>query len=241
MSNFGSSEFGPAVFGGDPSFSGLLLDVDAEVTTLARRYLARRTTDGTAIKTIEFSLGQGGVDLFSYTTAIPVNPDAQTLELPLTLSPIVLPGTLSTVAATITIATTDDLTAILRPDYQVEVTTGSGVETLVVEEVTATNFTVTTPASWTDPFATGTIKPYVAGAKNITQYEHANPHSGTTYCVVTATEANETLSEIGIWAIVKCSPYQAEVGTTFLAAIAHFPLVCKNSSMSYAFRVNVQF
>ena len=58
MSEFGPAEFGPAGFGGDPSAAGLLLEIDAEVTNVARRLLARKTTDGTAFKVIEFSLGQ---------------------------------------------------------------------------------------------------------------------------------------------------------------------------------------
>jgi hypothetical protein len=138
--------------------------VDAEVTTRSRRLLARKTTDGTAFKAIEFSLGQGGVDPFDYKTAVPVNPDAQALEIPIALAP-----------------------------------------------------------------------------KAVTEYEHPNPSSACTYCVVDPGEANEVLSEIGIWAEILWSPYTAEIGTVFLAAIAHFPIVCKNSSMSYAFRVNVQF
>jgi len=240
MSNFGPAEFGPAVFGGDPA-SSLLLEVDAEVTTIARRFIARSTTDGTAFKTIEFSLGQGGTDPFDYKTTVPVNPDAQSLELPISIPMVTLPGTLSTIASDTTIGTSEDLTTWLRPGYQVEVTTASGIETLVVSTVSSTEFTVTTDATWTDPIATGTIEPYITGAKNITEYEHANEHSGTTYCVVTPTEANEALSEIGIWGTVLWSPYTAEIGSTFLAAIAHFPLICKNTSMSYALRVNVQF
>lgn len=164
MSEFGPAEFGPASFGGDPSVAGLLLEIDAEVTSLARRLLARKTTDGTAFKAIEFALGRGGVDPFDYKTAVPVNPDAQSLEIPIALAP-----------------------------------------------------------------------------KAVTEYERPNIGSGCTYCVVDPGEANEVLSEIGIWAEILWSPYTAEIGTVFLAAIAHFPIVCKNSSMSYAFRVNVQF
>ncbi len=242
MSDFGPAEFGPASFGGDPSgASGLLLEVDAEITTVARRLIARRTVDGTAFKTIEFSLGQGGVDPFNYREAIPVNPDAQALELPLTIPNVALPGTLATTATDPTILTSDDLTSYLQPGYLVEVVTGSGTETLAVASVTATQFVATSPATWTDPVATGSIEPFAAGAKNITEYEHPNPSSGCTYCLTAPNEANDVLSEIGIWAKILWSEQTAEIGTVFLAAIAHFPIVCKNSSMTYAFRVNVQF
>ena len=77
--------------------------------------------------------------------------------------------------------------------------------------------------------------------KAIAEYEHPNENAACVYCVLDNGEANERLSEVGIWAEIMCSPISTEVGTTFLAAIAHFPLICKNSSMKYAFRVNVQF
>lgn len=166
MSEFGLSEFGSASFGGDPS-AVLLLETDAEVTSRARRLLARGRTDGTGFQVTEFSVGQGGLDIFDYHVATPVNPDAVQLELPINIA-------------------------------------GSPT-------------------------------------KVITQYERPNLNSGCVYCLLENAETNERLSEVGVWAEIKCSPILAEIGTTFLAAIAHFPLICKNSSMQYAFRVNVQF
>jgi len=166
MGIFGTSEFGSAVFGGDPS-TFLLLETDAEVTSRARALLARGKVDGTGFETIEFSVGQGGLDPFDYLVSTPVNPDAVQLELPINIG-------------------------------------GSPT-------------------------------------KAITEYEHPNDNAACVYCLLDTTEANERLSEVGIWAEIKCSPITSEVGTVFLAAIAHFPLICKNSSMKYAFRVNVQF
>jgi hypothetical protein len=77
--------------------------------------------------------------------------------------------------------------------------------------------------------------------KALTWYERPNPESGCCYCVVDFAEANDLLSEIAIWGTVLWSPYLSEIGTTFCAAIAHFPLVVKTNSMRYGFRVNVQF
>lgn len=79
------------------------------------------------------------------------------------------------------------------------------------------------------------------GRKVITEYERPNSKSGCTYCVVDALEGNAPLGEVGIWAKILYSPFTHELGDIFLAAIAHFPLVAKNSSMRYAFRVNVHF
>jgi hypothetical protein len=77
--------------------------------------------------------------------------------------------------------------------------------------------------------------------KAISYYERPNQHSGCCYCIVDFSEANDLLSEIAIWGEVVWSPILSEIGTRFCAAIAHFPLVAKNNSMRYGFRVNVQF
>lgn len=81
MSNFGSGSFGSAVFGGDPT-PVLLLQIDAEMTYLARHLMARGMTDGTSLRIVRFAVGQGGFDPFDYKVALPVNPDVQVLEDP---------------------------------------------------------------------------------------------------------------------------------------------------------------
>jgi hypothetical protein len=79
MSNFGPAQFGPAVFGGEP-VSHLFLQIDAELTTWARRLTARGQTDGTSLQCTKFSVGGGGFDPLDYLAAIPVNPDSQALD-----------------------------------------------------------------------------------------------------------------------------------------------------------------
>jgi hypothetical protein len=75
----------------------------------------------------------------------------------------------------------------------------------------------------------------------IDYYERTNQQSGCCYCLVDFSEANDLLSEISIWGTVLWSPRLSEIGLVFCAALAHFPLVAKNNSMRYGFRVNVQF
>ncbi len=175
MSNFGEAEFGSGLFGGDPIPASLLLEADAEVTNKARMLTARAATEDTAIQIVEFSVGSGGVDPFDYKTAIPVDPDAIELEIPILLPASVPPA-----------------------------------------EIT--------------------------GHRIITEYEKANLTSATFYCVLEDTIGNEPLSELGLWAKIVRSPFQHELAAApFLAAIAHFPLICKNDSMAYALRINVQF
>jgi len=74
MSNFGPAQFGPAVFGGEP-VPHLFLQIDAELTTIARRYIARGHTDGTSLRCTDFAVGQGGFDPLDYLAALPVNSD----------------------------------------------------------------------------------------------------------------------------------------------------------------------
>jgi len=78
MSSFGTGSFGSAVFGGDPT-PFLLFQVDAEMTYQARYLMARGMTDGTSLRMVQFSVGQGGFDPFNYRIALPVNPDVTSL------------------------------------------------------------------------------------------------------------------------------------------------------------------
>jgi hypothetical protein len=71
----------------------------------------------------------------------------------------------------------------------------------------------------------------------IDEYERPNPECASFYCVLESGEANTTLGEIGIWAIIENSPIPGESGTTILYAIGHFPMKPKNVSMQMAIRV----
>lgn len=75
----------------------------------------------------------------------------------------------------------------------------------------------------------------------IDYFEYPNTMNACFYCLLESGEANQTLGEIGIWSEIQNSPIPAENGTYILSAIAHFPLVAKNSSMQVALRVAVQF
>lgn len=176
MSNFGEAEYGDGhFFGGVPIPPSLLLEADAEVTNKARVLTARASTEDTSIQVVEFSIGSGGIDPFDYKTAVPVDPDAIELEIPILLPASVPPA-----------------------------------ETV--------------------------------GHQVITHYEKANLTSATFYCLLENSDGNEPISELGLWAKIVRSPFQHELAAPpFLAAITHFPLICKNDSMAYALRINVQF
>ena len=91
-----------------------------------------------------------------------------------------------------------------------------------------------------NPDASDLDRPLVPALfKDILHYEQPNPQSACVYCFVDSSEANDLLGELAVWARIVSSPRQSEVGTYVLAAVAHFPLLVKNDSMRYVFRVNV--
>lgn len=53
--------------------------------------------------------------------------------------------------------------------------------------------------------------------------------------------ADYGLGEIGIWATILVSNIPAEVGTTFLLALAHMPIRCKTNRDAYLLRVVVNY
>jgi hypothetical protein len=81
MSNFGPAQFGPAVFGGDP-VAHLYLQVDAELTSRARRLTALAHATGLSLQVQHYRVGQGGFDPLDYWAALPVSPDDHDLVDP---------------------------------------------------------------------------------------------------------------------------------------------------------------
>lgn len=48
------------------------------------------------------------------------------------------------------------------------------------------------------------------------------------------------IGEVGIWAEVMYSSVPSEIGTKFLFAIAHFPILVKNNQNVFVFRIMIQ-
>lgn len=77
-------------------------------------------------------------------------------------------------------------------------------------------------------------------SSDIDHIEWPNAEAVAFYCLLEAAEANATLGEIGIRAVVMNSPGDPADASVVLMAIGHFPLIAKNSSMQYVLRVTVQ-
>jgi hypothetical protein len=75
---------------------------------------------------------------------------------------------------------------------------------------------------------------------DLDHFERSNPRCGIFFCILEKAEANVTLGEVAIIAEILDSPIGSEIGNQFLMAIAHFPLVAKNSDMRFGFRVLLQ-
>jgi hypothetical protein len=84
------------------------------------------------------------------------------------------------------------------------------------------------------------IWPSATTRETIDSVEYPNNESVAFLCRLEWAEALHGLGEIGLWATITVSPlFPAEVGTTFLFAIAHVPLQAKTANHVYGWRIVV--
>lgn len=76
----------------------------------------------------------------------------------------------------------------------------------------------------------------------IEDVEYPTPKTAVISCRLGPTDSITALGELGIWAtIIHSNTTPAEVGTTFLMAIVHFPIMTKTFKQVIVYRVIVQF
>jgi hypothetical protein len=86
------------------------------------------------------------------------------------------------------------------------------------------------------------IFPTVIGTgKAMESFEQPNSQSLVLNCRLSASEAVYGLGELGIFAEILTSSVPTEVGTTFLFAVAHYPLQSKTNRHVYLNRIIIQF
>jgi hypothetical protein len=72
--------------------------------------------------------------------------------------------------------------------------------------------------------------------------EYPTPKTAVMNCRLSSSQAVTALGELGIWAtIVSSNTTPAEIGTTFLMAVAHFPIMTKTLKQVIVYRVVIQF
>lgn len=81
----------------------------------------------------------------------------------------------------------------------------------------------------------------VSGLKALDSIEHPTPKTTVANCRIASSEAVSALGEIGLWAQIINSNIPAEIGTTFLLAISHFPLSTKTNRQVVVYRLIIQF
>ena len=80
------------------------------------------------------------------------------------------------------------------------------------------------------------------GIAPIVLIEYISPKTFVANCRLGSSEAVSSLGEIGLWAeIVYSSVDPGEVGTQFLMAIGHFPIIAKTLRQEIVFRIIIQF
>lgn len=77
--------------------------------------------------------------------------------------------------------------------------------------------------------------------KNLESIEKPTPKTIVANCRLADTEAVSGLGEIGLWAeIVNSTSSPAEIGTKFLLAVAHYPIVTKTLRQVIVYRIIIQ-
>lgn len=84
--------------------------------------------------------------------------------------------------------------------------------------------------------------PTAGGIKSFELLEFPTPKTIVANCRLASSEAVAGLGELGIWSeIIYSSVSPVEVGTEYLMAVAHFPLVTKTTRQAIVYRAIIQF
>jgi len=94
-----------------------------------------------------------------------------------------------------------------------------------------------------DPTMTTLMDQYFpgTGVKALETIETPTITTVVANCRLAKTEAIAALGEIGLWAEIVYSTTPGDIGTQFLLAVAHFPIVAKTLSQAILYRLIIQF
>lgn len=80
------------------------------------------------------------------------------------------------------------------------------------------------------------------GQKDVETFENPTPKTLVANFRLASNEAVAGLGELGVWAeIINSTVSPSEVGTRFLMAISHFPIMTKTLRQAILYRVIIQF
>ena len=82
----------------------------------------------------------------------------------------------------------------------------------------------------------------ISGIKALESIEFPTPKTTVANCRLESDDAVAGLGEIGLWATIShSSVLPAEIGTEFLFAVSHYPIVTKTLRQAIVFRIITQF
>lgn len=98
------------------------------------------------------------------------------------------------------------------------------------------------PINTASPALIDQFFPTIGTRKAFELLEFPTPKTIVANCRLASTEAIAGLGELGVWAeIVHSAVSPLEVGTEFLMAIAHMPIMTKTTRQAIVYRVIIQF
>jgi len=81
----------------------------------------------------------------------------------------------------------------------------------------------------------------LSGTKALQTIETPTPATVVANCRLSKDDALAGLGELGLWAEIVNSLAPSEIGTTFLLAVSHFPMVTKTLRQAILYRMIIQF
>jgi hypothetical protein len=94
-----------------------------------------------------------------------------------------------------------------------------------------------TPPPPPPPFPPPPPPPY----KNIERIEYPTNKTAVIYCRLASSEGISGLGELGVWAEIIYSINPSEIGSVFMMAVAHYPIITKTFKQVILHRIVIQF
>lgn len=83
--------------------------------------------------------------------------------------------------------------------------------------------------------------PVYPGLQPIERIEYPTDMTAVIYCRIASNLGVGGLGELGIYSQIIYSTVPSEIGTTFLMAVSHYPLVTKTLNQVFLYRIVIQF
>jgi hypothetical protein len=202
--------------------------------------LARVAHGEISFEATGFAVGQGGYQYSDPVLISPIDPTQTTLIAQFFPTPQTQMLTCTVTLGSNTVSTTS--TSNLRVGYAVS-GTGIPASTYISSIPSSGTFTINNAAvaPATNPGSLQALT-FTTTTQPLQDIEYPTPQTCVMDCRLQQTDAVAGLGELGVWAtIIHSTVTPTEVGTSFLFAVAHFPILAKTINQITVFRVIIQF